>query len=213
MKNPVRGEKETKKRLELIAKTEEQLAKIAEPKRKTDDKKLSERLGAMKNKWCAEKYLHCEVLDGRIKYSRNQEKIDADALFDGLYVVRTNVSKEIMTSEEVVETYRSLANVEQAFRNFKSALLEMRPIYLHTDDHIRGHVFISMLSYYLAWHFVRLLRPLIESDSKTYTREYMIEVLKSWRLNKVEINSVTSEMKSEQTEEQLKITRLLQDGK
>jgi transposase len=118
-----------------------------------------------------------------------------------------------MTSEEVVETYRSLANVEQAFRNFKSALLEMRPIYLHTDEHIRGHVFVCMLSYYLAWHFVRLLRPLIDSDSKTYTREHIIEVLKSWRLNKIEINSLTSEMKSEQTEEQLKITRLLQDGK
>jgi transposase len=213
MKNPVRGEKETKKRLALIAKTEEWLAKIAEPKRKKDDKKLSENLGAVKNKWSAAKYLHCEVLDGRIKYSRNQEKIDADALFDGLYVIRTDVSKEIMTSEEVVETYRSLENVEQAFRNFKSALLEMRPIYLHTDAHIRGHVFVCMLSYYLAWHFVRLLRPLIDSDSKTYTREYIIEVLKSWRLNKVEINSITSEMKSEQTEEQLKITRLLQDGR
>jgi transposase len=167
----------------------------------------------VKNKWKVAKYLHCEVLDGRIKYSRNQEKIEADALFDGLYVIRTDVSQEIMTSEEVVETYRSLANVEQAFQNFKSALLEMRPVYLHTDDHIRGHVFVCMLSYYLVWHFVRLLRPLIDSDSKTYTREYIIEVLKSRRLNKVEINSVTSEMKSEQTEEQLKITRLLQDGK
>jgi transposase len=212
-KNPVRGEKETKKRLALIAKTEEQLAKIAEPKRKTDDKKLSESLGAVKNKWGAAKYLHCEVLYGKIKYSRNQEKIDADALFDGLYVIRTDVSKEMMTSEEVVETYRALANVEQAFRNFKSALLEMRPIYLHTDDHIRAHVFVCMLSYYLAWHFVRLLRPLIDSDRKTYTREYIIEVLKSWRLNKVEINALTSEMKSERTEEQLKITRLLQDSK
>jgi len=209
-KNPVRGEKETRNRLVLIAKTEERLAKIANPKRKIDDRKLGEGLGAVKNKCGVAKYLHCEVVDGKIKYSRNQEKIDADALFDGLYVIRTDISKEIMTSDEVVETYRSLANVEQAFRNFKSALLEMRPIYLHTDDHIRAHVFICMLSYYLAWHFVRLLQPLIDSDSRTYTREYIIEVLKSWRLNKVEINAVASEMKSEQTEEQLKITRLLQ---
>jgi hypothetical protein len=43
MKNPVRGEKETKKRLALIVKTEERLAEIAEPKRKTGDKKLSEK--------------------------------------------------------------------------------------------------------------------------------------------------------------------------
>ena len=106
-------------------------------------------------------------------------------------MIYTDVKEEEMDITEVVKTYRKLIGVEQAFRNLKTAQLEIRPIYHKTDDRIKYHVFLCMLAYYLMWNAKQRLAPLFEEDqvgqNKKYTFEHIIERLKSIRRETVEI--------------------------
>jgi hypothetical protein len=72
----------------------------------------------------------------------DRAKIEADARFDGLFVLRTNTK---IAALQVVLRYRNLLAVEDAFKTAK-ALLATRPIFHKTDAGIRGHVFCTFLA-------------------------------------------------------------------
>jgi len=69
-------------------------------------------------------------------------KVEADAEFDGLFVLRTNTK---LTPLQVVLRYRNLLAVEQGFLAAKT-LLATRPIFHRTDAAIRGHIFCTFLA-------------------------------------------------------------------
>ena len=75
-------------------------------------------------------------------FTIDQDRVDEDARYDGLYVLRTNTR---LNPLNVMLRYRELLLVEQLFRTTK-ALLATRPIYHQTDTAIRGHVFCSFLA-------------------------------------------------------------------
>ncbi len=72
----------------------------------------------------------------------DRAKIEADARFDGLFVLRTNTK---ISALQVVLRYRNLLAVEDAFKTAK-VLLATRPIFHKTDAGIRGHVFCTFLA-------------------------------------------------------------------
>jgi transposase len=74
--------------------------------------------------------------------SLDEEKIKADAKFDGIWVLTTNTK---LKAQEVALKYKELWMVEQTFREMKSAI-DTRPIYHKRDETIRGHVFCSFLA-------------------------------------------------------------------
>jgi hypothetical protein len=63
----------------------------------------------------------------------------------------------------VVSSYKALAQVERAFRAFNTDL-DIRPIRHRTEDRVRVHVFLRMLSYYITWHMQARLAPLLFTD-------------------------------------------------
>ena len=69
-------------------------------------------------------------------------KVEADARYDGLFVLRTNTK---LTALQVVLRYRNLLAVEQSFLAAKT-LLATRPIFHRTDAAIRGHIFCTFLA-------------------------------------------------------------------
>ena len=69
-------------------------------------------------------------------------KVEADAQFDGIFVLRTSLS---MSALAVVLRYRNLLTVEQSFLAAK-ALLATRPVFHRTDAAIRGHIFCTFLA-------------------------------------------------------------------
>ena len=69
-----------------------------------------------------------------------------EALLDGCYVLETDVSKEKMDAETVDARYRDLQRVERDFRDMKTAMLEVRPIFLRNGNRTRAHVFVAMLA-------------------------------------------------------------------
>ncbi len=66
---------------------------------------------------------------------------------DGYYVIKTDVPQEVAEKEMVQERYKDLAQVEQAFRTFETAHLEVHPVHARTEAHTRGHLLVVMLAY------------------------------------------------------------------
>jgi transposase len=90
------------------------------------------------------------VSDGRILELVVDKVVKMEvAELDGCYVIKTDLPREAATAELVHERYKDLAQVEQAFRTFKSGHLEVRPTFVRTEASTRGHVFVVMLAYLL----------------------------------------------------------------
>ena len=84
------------------------------------------------------KFLHLE----KGAFSLDMKKVEAEAHYDGKFVLRTNTS---LPASEVALQYKRLLLVEQFFRAVKS-MLDSRPIFHQGDATIRGHVFCSFLA-------------------------------------------------------------------
>ena len=73
--------------------------------------------------------------------------------------------------EDAVRTYKSLAQVEQAFRSLKSVDLKVRPIHHRLEERVRAHVLLCMLAYYVEWHMRQALAPLLFDDDEPAAAE------------------------------------------
>lgn len=87
-----------------------------------------------------------------------------EARLDGLYVIRTNLPAQSLSAEEVVGAYKSLAQVERAFRSIKTIDLEIRPVFHWTAPRVRARVFLCILAYYVEFHMRKRLAPLLFDD-------------------------------------------------
>ena len=162
--NPRLRDDRRRKRENLLRATEEVLEAIAASVRAGTLKgaaRIGHRVGREANRRKVEKHFAITITDTSFTWSRRQEKIDREARLDGIYVIRTSL--EDIAPDAAVEAYKSLAAVERAFRVAKSDL-KIRPVYVYTTDHVRGHVFLCMLAYYVEWHMRRRLAPLLFED-------------------------------------------------
>ncbi len=80
------------------------------------------------------------------------ESVSKEADLDGIYVIRSSLKNEKRTANDIVLDYKSLSQVERAFRSIKTTDLEVRPIYHYDEKRVRTHLFICMLAYYVKWH-------------------------------------------------------------
>lgn len=214
-KNEAEARKERDTRESMLEKVGKLLTEKAKVKRKRDPKKVAASVGRIFERYKIGKFFEWDVDDrGGFTWSLKQEKIDADAELDGCYVIKSTADRQAMSAEDFVLGYRNLQKVEQAFKNMKTVILEMRPVYHKNDERIEAHIFIVMLAYYLQWHALERLKPLFENDAKgkdrRWTFEIVIERLKSIRKVDNLINGVVVKSNiSEPDEEQKKILELL----
>ena len=167
-KNPFLEAERARKRESLLAATEADLGKIAAacararaPLRGTD--KVAVRADRVLSRRKVAKHLTVEIGEDYVRYARNQDSIAAEAKLDGIYVLRTSVQASDLDSPQVVSSYKALAQVERAFRAFNTDL-DIRPIRHRTEERVRAHVFLRMLSYYLSWHLQARLAPVLFTD-------------------------------------------------
>ena len=164
--NPRLCAKRRRKREELLQATEQALERIGVAVRAgtlSGKTEIGRRVGREANRWKVEKHFEITIVEDRITWQRRRRKIEDEARFDGIYVIRTSLPAETIGTAAAVEAYKSLATVERAFRMVKSDL-RVRPVYVYTEDHVRGHVFLCMLAYYLQWHMRQRLAPLLFED-------------------------------------------------
>jgi hypothetical protein len=166
--NPFLEAERSRKRESLLTATEADLEKIAaacararRPLRGQDA--IALRAGKMLNRRKVAKHFTIAITDDSFSYARNQESVTAEAKLDGIYVLRTSVEPGDLDSSEVVSSYKALAQVERAFRAFNTDL-DIRPIRHRTEDRVRAHVFLRMISYYITWHMQARLAPVLFTD-------------------------------------------------
>jgi hypothetical protein len=70
-----------------------------------------------------------------------------------------------MDAAQCVRNYKSLANVERAFRSIKTIDLKVRPIHHRLENRVRAHIFLCMLAYYVEWHLREAWRELMFADT------------------------------------------------
>ena len=67
---------------------------------------------------------------------------------DGCYAIKTSLTNtDTDTKESIHKAYKTLSKVENAFKVLKTDFLDIRPLYLKTDNRIKAHIFLSMLAY------------------------------------------------------------------
>jgi hypothetical protein len=167
-KNPFLEAERARKRESLLAATEADLEKITaavtrDRRALRGQEKIAVRADRVLRRRKVAKHFRTEITDTSFSYARIQDAITAEAALDGIYVLRTSVGPGGLGSGEVVASYKALAQVERAFRAF-STDLDIRPIRHRTEQRVRAHVFLRMLSYYLTWHLHDRLAPLLFTD-------------------------------------------------
>jgi hypothetical protein len=164
--NPVLEADRAAHRQRLLAATEAELAKIegmVTAGRLADPAKIGTRVGKVINKRKVAKHFTLDIGQGTFAWQRDQASIDAEAAFDGIYIIRTPVPASSLDTGAAVEAYKDLAHVEQDFRISKDDL-DLRPIWHRLDDRVRAHVLICMLACYLTWHLRKAWAPLTYAD-------------------------------------------------
>lgn len=174
-KNPLLADERARKRESLLAATERELQKIADaisrdrrPLRGKDA--IALRVGKVANRYKMAKHFALEIGEATFHFSRKEDQIAAEAALDGIYVLRTSVSDNTLSVPQVVSSYKALAGVERAFRAFNTDL-DIRPIRHRTEERVRAHVFLRMLSYYVTFHMERALAPMLFRDDDKETAE------------------------------------------
>jgi hypothetical protein len=159
-----------RKREDLLAATERDLARIAaavarkrQPLRGKAEIGLE--VGAVLDKHKMAKHFTLAITDTRFSFARKTDEITVEAALDGLYVVRTSLPAAALDDTATVRSYKSLSLVERAFRCIKTVDLQIRPVYHWLADRVRAHVFLCMLAYYLEWHMRQRLAPMLYDDT------------------------------------------------
>jgi hypothetical protein len=168
-RNPLVAEERTRKREDLLAATEAQLAPIKERVEAgtlAGKAEIALAVGQLIGRRRVKKHFQLLIENDRFEYSLNQERIAEEAALDGFYVLRTNVDEQTLSGRDVVRSYKQLAHAEQAFRTLKGPELEIRPIRHRRADRVRAHAFLCLLAYYLEWHLRRAWAELLFVDEQ-----------------------------------------------
>jgi hypothetical protein len=168
-RNPLLAAERRRKRDALLAATERDLSRIklaVERKRAPlrGEAEIGLEVGAVLDRHKMGKHYDLTITDTSFAYRRREATIAREARLDGIYVIRTNVPAAALTAEQAVGAYKSLAQVERAFRSLKTIDLEIRPIFHWTAPRVRAHVLLCMLAYYVEFHMRRCLAPILFDD-------------------------------------------------
>ncbi len=167
-RNPELAKLRAHKREALLAATEKNLQKI---KARVDAATLSGReeigvrVGKVINQYKVAKHFELAIGDTTFTFARTHDGIAAEAALDGIYIIRTSVPAAQMDAPACVRNYKSLAQVERAFRSLKTMDLKVRPIHHRLADRVRAHIFLCLLAYYVEWHLREAWRELMFADT------------------------------------------------
>lgn len=159
-----------RKREALLVATERELARVQlQVRRKGSSLRTAAEIGLavgeVVNAKKMAKHFALDICDGHFSWARKVDQIAAEAKLDGIYVVRTSVPAEDLSTAHAVQAYKDLARVERAFRSMKTIDLEIRPIRHWNAERVRAHVFLCMLAYHVEWHLRQALAPLLFHDT------------------------------------------------
>ena len=168
-RNPLLAEERSRKRSALLAATEAELQTIVTAIERTrrpvrGAQEIALRVGRSIDRYRMAKHFELTITDAQLSWARKQTQIDAEAALDGLYVIRTSLPEKSLNANAAVAAYKSLSQVERAFRSIKTVDLQVRPVFHYSAERVRAHVFLCMLAYYIEWTMRERLKPMLFDD-------------------------------------------------
>jgi transposase len=167
--NGALAQQRSQTRQSLLEATEQEFAKIVKatqrlrkPLKGKDE--IALRVGQVMNRFKVAKHFQLTISETHFSYQRNDTSIVLEANLDGIYVLRTSVKSEHLTTANVVRAYKSLSQVEQAFRCLKSVDLQIRPIFHRLEQRVKSHVLLCFLAYHGEWQMRQALAPLLFAE-------------------------------------------------
>ena len=193
-RNPDLGRLRAHKRTSLLEATAKELEKVrgmVERGRLRGRDAIGVRVGRVVNKYKVAKHFDLVIEDDALRYAIDEKRVAAEAALDGIYVIRTSLASKQMGAAEAVRSYKSLANVERAFRSLKTVDLKVRPIHHRLADRVRSHIFLCMLAYYVEWHMREAWRPLLFADEDVAAKGRRDPVARAQRSRAAEEKAAT----------------------
>ena len=166
-RNPVLAADRARVREDLLAATEKLLAPLlarVQAGKLTGAGPIGVEVGKVISRYKTGKHLAVTITDTTLAVQRRQDRIDAEAVLDGFYVLRTPVPADELDAPAVVTAYKNLKYVERDFRHIKADDLDLRPVFHRLEERVKAHVLICMLACYLTWHLRRAWAPLTFTD-------------------------------------------------
>jgi len=121
------------------------------------------RIKKVLKKLCVYEWVSVNVVKRQLVLKIEEGKLKEKEKMDGCYIWTTDLSEKETSDREVYERYKDLKYVEDDFRTLKTTFLEIRPIYVRTEESTRGHILVSMLAHMI----VRELRSAWVKFDKT----------------------------------------------
>ncbi|WP_375329570.1 IS1634 family transposase [Microcystis sp. BLCC-F210] len=170
-RNPLIAQKNQLQREALLEAVEKELDLIVQATQREKralkgQDKIALRVGKVLNQFKVNKYYNLEITEEGFSYQRQLELIAQETALDGVYVLGISLESTLMDAATTVKAYKSLSQVEEAFRCYKSIDLKVRPIYHYKGDRVKAHIFLCMLAYYVEWHLKQCLAPLLFEDEE-----------------------------------------------
>src|SRR5271166_67348 len=187
-RNPELARERGRKREALLAATERDLAaiktRVDRGGKQTQAKdKIGLAVGAVIDRHKVGKHFELTIGEAAFSFRRKSHAIAAEAALDGIYVIRTNLPADALDDTGTVRAYKSLSQVEWAFRTLKTVALEIRPNFHYAAGRVRAHVLLCMLAYYVEHHMRARLAPMLyeETDREAAEAERTSIVAKAQR--------------------------------
>jgi len=204
--NPVRAKETRRKRERRLKESETFLKQFSLPRRKkqTKDKnKIHSQIERFLRKKKTLKFFEYEYRkECDFSYQLRKDQLEQEKRNDGLLVLQTN-SKELK-AEDIATGYRTLVEVEEAFREIKS-FIRIRPIRHWAELRVRGHVFVCVLAYLLE----KLIERSLKDSAIDLTAKAALEKLSSLKAVVNELMGRKLRKRTEITPEQSRIYRAL----
>jgi len=143
-----------------------------------------------------------------LKYWIKAKDIDKAQLMDGIWMIVTNISDKVEPKEyrlgpkELISAYRGKNRIEEAFKEVKS-FLKFQPTFVYTDEHVRAHYTICVLSYLLDMTITNKLRDKPIDEVGSVRKVY--NALRGCELGRIGVNGTNRSV--------LKLTTLTNDQK
>ena len=166
-RNPLVGAQRARKRSELLAATETDLAAIADRVENgtlQGADQIGLAVGPALKRYRMKKHFQITITDTTFTYTRDTAGIATEAALDGFYILRTSLTENDLAAGDVVRAYKNLEQAETAFGSIKGPDLQIRPIHHRLAARVRAHALICTLSYYLTWHLKAAWKPLLFTD-------------------------------------------------
>ena len=139
------------------------------------------------------KYVQLTFLEDD-KLSFNEEQLKIDEQFDGYYGIQ--YSDASLAADDVLTAYHGLWKIEESFRVLKSNL-ETRPIYVWTEESIKGHFVVC----YLALVIQRYLEYKLQQQGVELSTEKIQDAIRSATISLIEMDEQEFFIKNEPNED------------